>query len=72
MALLLFAAITLLYSVWPSPLYGLVAALAIVGSDIGPSLVKALKKLGPETLNEEASLCRHRHLGEREAPEGER
>lgn len=43
-----------------APLFRLAFALiragrgvSIVGSDIGPSLVKALKKLGPETLNEE-------------------
>lgn len=43
-----------------APLFRLAFALiragrgvSIVGSDIGPSLVKALKKLGPETLNED-------------------
>lgn len=43
-----------------APLFRLAFALirsgrgvSIVGSDIGPSLVKALRKLGPETLNEE-------------------
>lgn len=47
-----------------APLFKLAFALiragrgvSIVGSDIGPSLVKALKKLGPETLNEEQSLA---------------
>jgi hypothetical protein len=45
-----------------APLFRLAFALiragrgvSIVGSDIGPSLVKALKKLGPETLSEEAA-----------------
>jgi superfamily I DNA/RNA helicase len=43
-----------------APLFRLAFALiragrgvSIVGSDIGPSLVKALKRLGPETLNED-------------------
>lgn len=47
-----------------APLFRLAFALiragrgvSIVGSDIGPSLVKALKKLGPETLNEEQTYA---------------
>lgn len=45
-----------------APLFRLAFALirggrgvTIVGSDIGPSLVKTLKKLGPETMDKEAS-----------------
>jgi superfamily I DNA/RNA helicase len=47
-----------------APLFRLAFALiragrgvSIVGSDIGPGLVKALKKLGPETLNEEQAYA---------------
>jgi superfamily I DNA/RNA helicase len=47
-----------------APLFRLAFALirsgrgvSIIGSDIGPSLVKALKKLGPETLNQEQAYA---------------
>lgn len=47
-----------------APLFRLAFALiragrgvSIVGSDIGPSLVKALKKLGPETLNHDQAIA---------------